>query len=326
MPIRIGANPLCWMNSDIPSLGADIPVDQCVSEVALIGYKGIELEDPLRKALQKMPSILQDRNLELIGGWHSTNLLENDILTEKSRLKEHLDFLQSQGSSLAIIGECSYATHRNPDTGLSKRPVLETDEWQRLCEGLEALAEYVEERGMKTAYHHHMGTVVQSEEDINKLMDKTSKLGLLLDTGHLAYAQANLKSVLEKHINRVTHVHAKNIRFGVLKELLAKDSSFPEAILEGVFTVPGENGYDDTDGLNFLKLVQQLVEMEYDGWLVMEAEQDPAKAHPLTYARIGYQYLHYLLSKALLYKHPTQSVGGGVMRDVEVGSLMTPST
>lgn len=309
MPIRIGANPLCWMNSDIPSLGAHIPVDQCVSEVALIGYKGIELEDPLRKALRETPSILRDRNLELIGGWHSTNLLENDVLTEKDRLKEHLDFLQSQGSSLAIVAECSHATHRNSETGLSKRPVLEADEWARLCRGLESLAEYAEERGMKTAYHHHMGTVVQSEEDIDRLMHGSRKLGLLFDTGHLVYAQANPKSVLEKHINRVTHVHAKNIRFGVLKELLEKDSSFPEAILSGVFTVPGENGYDDTDGLNFSPFVQQLVEAGYDGWLVMEAEQDPAIAHPLTYARIGYQYLHYLLSKALL------------VCDVEVGKI-----
>jgi inosose dehydratase len=301
MTIRIGANPLCWMNSDIPSLGAHIPVEQCVSEVSLIGYKGVELEDPLRKALQFNSSILEERNLELIGGWHSTKLLENDLSEEKKRLDEHLNFLQSHGSSLVILADCSFAKHRDPNKGLSKRPLLEADEWKLLCEGIEALAEHTEERGMKTAYHHHMGTIVQSEEDIEKLMKGTRKLGLLFDTGHLIYAGANPQNVLEKHFKRITHVHAKNVRFSILKTLLKNDSSFLQAILKGVFTVPGDSGVNDDDGLNFSSLVQKLLAGDYKGWLVMEAEQNPAEANPLQYARVGYQYLHYLLSKSRLH-------------------------
>jgi len=300
MTIRIGANPLCWMNSDIPSLGSEIPVEQCISEVALIGYSGVELEDPLRKVLQMSSEILEDRNVELIGGWYGCNLLENQLSVEIKMFKDHLQFLKRHGSSLAIIADVSGSVHRDPAMPLSQRPILEMDQWKHLCMGLDALATYASEWGVKTAYHPHMGTVVQTEEEVDRLMLGTRELGLLFDTGHLIYSGSNTQILLEKHLDRVNHFHAKNVRFSVLERMLKEDCSFPDAILSGVFTVPGDNDYDDDDGLDFYPLVRLLVQGNYTGWLVMEAEQDPSIANPLSYARLGYQHLQFLLSKANL--------------------------
>jgi inosose dehydratase len=304
MSLRIAANPLSWMNSDIPSLGESIPTEQCISEIALIGYKAVELEDPLRKALKTTPLMLQQKNLELLGGWHSCFLMENSLENELARFKEHLEFLQSHGSSLAIIAECSGSVHRESSVSLSQRPSLQEKDWESLCSKLDTLTRCAHEYQMDLAYHHHMGTLIQDEADIDRLMAGTRELGLLLDTGHLLYAGASPDRVLEKHFNRVNHCHMKNIRCSVLRQMLERDKSFPDAILSGVFTVPGDNGYADDDGFDFFPIIRSLSEGDYDGWIVMEAEQDPAIAHPFSYARLGYQHLQYLVSKASLALEP----------------------
>ncbi len=296
--IRIGVNPLFWMNSDIPSLGEHIPVEQGLSEAALIGYAGVELEDAMRTPLTQTPALLRQRSLELVGGWHSTFLLKNDFEQERQRLIEHLQFLKAFGSDLVILAECSGSIHREPKTPLSKRPSLDKDGWQRLCHGLERLVEIATDHGMRTAYHHHMGTVVQTEHDIDKLINSTTHLQLLFDTGHLVYAGADILSVWEKHSSRVGHIHLKNVRYPRLNAQLRDGASFTDSILAGVFTVPGDNGSEDNEGLEFLPLMKALVRARYRGWLVIEAEQDPRLAHPFAYARLGYQTARYLLSKA----------------------------
>ena len=300
MSIRIGVNPLCWMNSDIPDLGKNISVEQCISEIAFLGYCGVELEDPMRAPLKKNPSLLSQRNLELIGGWHSSFLLENSFEEEFEKFKKHLELLKSYGSKLVIIADCSFSIHRLVEAPLSTKYKEGEVDWKTLCEGLDSFAIFAKKEGMTIAYHHHMGTIVQNEREIDRLLTGTKELGLLLDTGHLLYAGVEPIRIVDKYFSRITHCHMKNVRFSLLQKALEEDYSFPEAILEGVFTVPGDNSYEDEGGFDFYPIVRTLYEKGYDAYLVMEAEQDPLEADPLAHARLGYSYLRYLVDKASL--------------------------
>lgn len=298
--IKIGVSPLSWINSDIPSLGAHIPIEQCLSEAALIGYQGVELEDPMRRVLPKLSSLLQARQLSLIGGWHSTYLLENSIKIELERLKEHLDLLERFDCSLAILADCSFSIHRDAQAPLSKRLALADKDWIRLCQGIQTLHDYAEGRGFTTTYHVHMGTLIQKQEEITTLMNHTTGIGLLFDTGHLAYSQEDYLTILDLHMDRINHIHLKNIRKPLLEKHLLNDSSFIHAILDGVFTTPGDDGSSYREGIDFLPIIERLLSAGYSGWWVVEAEQDPGKADPLTYAKLGYTTLRYLIEKASL--------------------------
>jgi len=302
MQIKIGASPLSWMNSDFPSLGSHISVDHCLSELSLIGYQGVELEDPFRKVMDRLPQLLLSRKLNLIGGWHALRLLENPLGKELQELDEHLELLQRLGADVAIIADCSFTVHRDRSCPLSKRPYLSESDWGKLCDHLEKVAERVAQAGMFSAYHHHMGTVVQSGSDVDRLMQGTEKLGLLFDTGHFVYAGEDPHAVLDRHLSRVTHVHCKNVRPTVLAEQLQKDSSFIDAILAGVFTVPGDQQDAATPLIDFSYLIEKLLQGNYRGWVVMEAEQDPGKADPYTYAHLGYSTIHSLLVHHLFHQ------------------------
>lgn len=307
MKIQVGCNPLSWMNSDIPSLGSHIPVEQCVSEIALIGYRGVELEDGLREGLYLNPNLLSDRNLQLVAGWHGTELLHNEFNTEMQRLMVHMHYLQQHGGHVVNLAEVSRSIHRDPNSRLSDRPTLSESEWQHLALGLDRLSLFIRGQGMVPAYHHHMGTVVQSGRDIDMLMARTHHLGLLLDTGHLVYAGADPMQVLAKHGHRVVHVHAKNVRLSSLREKLIHAAPFTDAVLSGVFTVPGDNGPEDRDGIDFFPVIRGLTALNYSGWVIMEAEQDPSVAHPYSYAKLGYQTLQALLSQVQLYHGQRQA-------------------
>jgi inosose dehydratase len=293
--IKIGVSPLSWMNSDMPELGSDIPVEQCLIDANEIGYEGVELEDPFRKIIDRFPDLLKQYNLSLAAGWHSTFLLENTLGQELESLKKHMDVLSSLGSHTVNLAECSGAVHRE-QKGLSGRPKLDTEQFKRLGEKLDLLAEYLKSQGFVSAYHHHMGTVIQDAHDVDQLMQYTKILGLLFDTGHMRYAGDCPLEVLQRHINRVTHVHCKNIRSSILKDKIKKDAPFFSSIIDGAFTVPGdtsdcEKGYD----INFEAIIDCLVENEYQGWIIMEAEQDPRKADPFSYAKLGYETLKKLV-------------------------------
>ncbi|NGX42693.1 MAG: hypothetical protein K940chlam7_00977, partial [Chlamydiae bacterium] len=214
-------------------------------------------------------------------------------------LEEHMDLLERLQGEVVVLSECSWAVHQERETPLSQRPTVEDEkEWSRLCDGLEQMAQRVRERGFVSAYHHHMGTVIQTKEDIDKLMQQTRTLGLLLDTGHLAYAEADPLGVLREHISRVTHVHCKSVRPSVLRQKLKEDSSFFSAVVDGVFTVPGDKEQPSSEeAIDFAQVIKTLVAADYSGWVVMEAEQDPSKADPFTYAQLGYETLHSLLTQ-----------------------------
>jgi inosose dehydratase len=201
-------------------------------------------------------------------------------------LEPHLSLLKAMGSGALVLCETTNAVHGDRNCSLSKRPVMNEAQWKRLTEGLERLGAHTAKRGIRLAYHPHMGTVVQTAQEIDQRCDRN--VWLLLDTGHVTYAGDDPVAVTQKHAARVAHVHTKDVRPGVLEASLQQDAPFLKAVLDGVFTVPGDGS------INFRGVFGALAETKYDGWLVVEAEQDPRKAHPLTYATMGFQNLSVL--------------------------------
>lgn len=286
MSIRIGINPLTWTNDDLPSLGAETPLETCLAEAREAGYAGIELGNKFPRDPAVLGPIMDRAGLDIVSGWYSGALLARDAAAEIEALQPHLRLLKAMGSRVMVFAEVTDCVHGRQDIPVSRRPVLGDDHWQLFADRLTEVGDYLRDQGVGLAFHHHMGTVVETEAEIDRLMALTGpSVGLLLDTGHMTYAQGDPHAVLARHGARVNHVHCKDVRRQVLERARADDMSFLQSVLAGVFTVPGDGMVD------FARLARQLKQLGYDGWLVVEAEQDPAKAHPLTYAKMGYQTL-----------------------------------
>jgi inosose dehydratase len=271
MTIRIGINPLTWTNDDLPALGAETPLETCLSEARAAGYEGVELGNKFPRDPAVLGPILKHHGLDLVSGWYSGRLLERDVEAEW------------QVMVFAEVTRCMHGDQRAP---LSQRPQLAERDWPAFGERLTALADRMLREGLRLAYHHHMGTVVQSGLDVDRLMAHTGEaVGLLLDTGHLTYAGADPAAVARQYAHRIVHVHCKDVRREVLERSRNTDASFLNAVLEGVFTVPGDGMVD------FAAVLEPLARSGYQGWLVVEAEQDPAVAIPHVYANLGWRNL-----------------------------------
>jgi inosose dehydratase len=296
MALRIGINPLTWTNDDLPELGGDIPLETCLSEARQAGYEGMELGNKFPRrpdALQPLMKEFGDAGLEVVSGWYSCNLLERGVKEEIAALEPHLNLLRAMGSQVLVLCETTGSVQGARSTPVSKRPTLSAAQWVRLVEGLDALGTHCLARGARLAYHYHMGTMVQTDDEIDTLMSKAGpQVGLLLDTGHATYARADPVALAKRYGRRVVHVHAKDVRREVLDRSLQRDSSFLDSVVEGVFTVPGDGCVD------FAGVFAALKAHAYSGWVVVEAEQDPKKANPLKYAKMGYQNLRALLEQA----------------------------
>ncbi len=286
MGVRIGINPLTWTNDDMPELGGETPLEVCLSETAQAGYAGIELGNKFPRQAYKLKPILARHRLALVSGWYSGRLLTRSVADEKKEVENHLSLLSAMGCGVIVFAEVSGCIHGERKTPLLRRPMLAAADWPAFGKRLTEMAKYLAGRGLRMAFHHHMGTVVQSAEDVARLMEHTGdEVGLLLDTGHLTFAGADPVRIAADYAARVNHVHCKDIRADVLARARAEDWSFLDAVLAGTFTVPGDGCVD------YAAVLAPLAKAGYAGWLVVEAEQDPAKAHPLTYARMGFEYL-----------------------------------
>ncbi|HSD00500.1 MAG TPA: myo-inosose-2 dehydratase [Casimicrobiaceae bacterium] len=282
MSIKLGINPITWTNDDMPELGGDIPLEVCLAEAREAGYSGIELGGKFPREADVLAPILARHGLELVSGWYSAQLCRRGIDSEMAAVARHLDLLSTLGCSVMVFAEGHGSTDGNPDAPLSARPVLDDREWPAFAERLNAVAARLRDRGVRLAFHHHMGTVVQTEAEIDRLMaETTEEVALLLDTGHLVFAGGDPVAVACRHGGRIAHVHCKDVRVDVCHDAIRDDASFLRAVLDGIFTVPGDGAID------FSAVLRELRLHDYAGWLVVEAEQDPAKAHPLTYARMG---------------------------------------
>lgn len=291
MTVRIGANPIGWSNDDMRELGGETPLETCLAEAREAGFTGMELGHKFPREAGALRAALDPFGMALVSGWYSTSLVERDVAAEMLAMRTHLDLLKAMGAKVAIVAETTGAVHGDRAVPLSRRPQLGPAAIGQLGARLTALAEAVAAEGLTLVYHHHMGTVIETGAEIDALMAATGPaFHLLLDTGHATFAGADPVALARRYRARIAHVHCKDLRAEVLAQARAGDWSFLDAVIAGVFTVPGDGMVD------FPAVLRELP--GYDGWLVVEAEQDPAIAHPLTYARLGYNNLSRLARDA----------------------------
>jgi inosose dehydratase len=292
--IRIGINPISWSNDDLPSLGGETPLSIALSEGKEIGYEGFELNGKFPKDAKGVGDVLRSYDLALVSGWYSSRLARRSVAEEIDAIGSHVELLAKNGAKVLVYGEVadSIQGQRIP---LVERPRFHTEQaWQEYAAKLTELARFTLSQGVRLAYHHHMGAYVESPADIDKLMALTgSEVGLLFDSGHCYMGGGEPLQVLRKHIERICHVHFKDVRKPVVQ--LARNNlwSFPDCIINGTFTVPGDGDID------FGALLDVLLAADYHGWLVVEAEQDPAVAPSYVYAKKGYDTLHALLDERI---------------------------
>jgi inosose dehydratase len=289
--VRIGINPLTWTNDDLPELGEANSLETCLKEARLAGYEGVELGRKFPRDAKVLGPILKPHGLSLVSGWYSARLLERSVEDEIKAMQSHAALLRSLGAKVMVFCEVSRCVHGERKIPLSRRPKLAEKEWKQFSERLDAVAAELDQQGLKMAYHHHMGTVIQSEEEVDRMMGSTKSVGLLLDSGHLTFAGGDPMRALKRHAKRIVHVHCKDIRKDKLAAARKQDMSFLDAVLGDVFAVPGDGSID------FDPLIAELAKHDYQGWLVVEADQDPGKAHPLTHARIGHDCLRPLAQR-----------------------------
>lgn len=286
MSIRFGVSPIAWINDDMPEIGGDTPVERVLADARDLGFAGIELGGKFPRNPAELKRLLGGYGLELVGGWYSSSLLTRSATNEIEAMRRHLDLLQALGSTVFVIAETSNAIHGRRDCPLDKSPRLGDDDWKRFGERLTEVAEFIEQSGLRLAYHHHLGTVVEKADELDRFLESTGdEVGLTLDTGHAALGGIDFLRVIRRTPARIAHVHCKDVRRAVFDRLLAREGSFLEGVLEGMFTVPGDGDLD------FNALMEALSAIDYAGWIVVEAEQDPAIANPRSYARLGLNVL-----------------------------------
>jgi inosose dehydratase len=290
MTVALGINPITWTNDDMPELGGDIPLETCLAETHEAGYDGTELGGKFPRTSPALGPILAKHQLKLVSGWFDGRIYERSATEEFAAIEPHLTLLRDLGCRHVVYADTSGRQGFPP---ISQRPTLADGDWPAYGRKVTDLAERMAEFGVRMAFHHHMGTLVESEADIDRLMASTGEaVGLLYDSGHCLFARGDPAALLARHIARVVHVHCKDVRRDVLEQAIQQDMTFLDAVLEGVFTVPGDGCID------FAPLLRRLHDAGYAGWLVVEAEQDPRKAHPLTYARLGYRNLRRMVEDA----------------------------
>ena len=286
MSVKLGIAPIAWSNDDMPELGGETSLEQCLDEASQAGFIGIESGGKFPKTSKELLPKLNNYNLNLCSGWYGGNLRQNSTNEEKQLIRGQLDLFKDCNAPCIVFAEVSGSIQGDPNRKLSTRPQMDNEEWNSFCNKLSEMGKFLEGEGMPLAYHHHMGTVIETHEDTIRLLENTDdSVKLTLDTGHMLFAQGNSKKILEDFSSRIIHIHCKDIRKNVLDNSLENDLSFRGAFLDGAFTVPGDGCIDYKPLFDILKV------KNYSGWLVVEAEQDPAKANPFEYAKIGYKYL-----------------------------------
>jgi inosose dehydratase len=284
--IRLGIAPIGWSNDDLPELGGDITLEQCLREARDAGYAGVEKGGKFPMDPKVLGPLLEDHGLRLVSGWFSGELRHGSIEREKRRIAPQLELYRALGVPVMVYAETTGTVQAHRDTPVALRPRMPEEEFRSYGDKLTEFAEWLRAEGCPMTFHHHMGTVVETEGDIDLLMAKTGDaVGLLFDTGHLHFAGGDVLATARRHGRRINHVHCKDIRAEVLARLRAESWSFTRGVIEGVFTVPGDGVID------FEAFAQVLAEIGYSGWVVVEAEQDPNKANPLEMARIGHRAL-----------------------------------
>ena len=287
--IQLAIAPIAWTNDDLPDLGKENTFEQCISEMALAGFKGTEIGNKYPKNPDILKHYLDLRNLKVASAWFSAYLTTKPFEETESVFIKHRDFLHAMGAKVIVVAEQGHSIQGMLDKSVfNDKPEFTEEEWNLLTDGLEKLGDLAHEKDMEIVYHHHMGTGVQTTEEIERLMDNTDplKVSLLFDTGHLVFSGEDPINIYKKYKGRIKHIHFKDIRKRVAEEVKENSDSFLDGVKKGVFTVPGDGMID------FSPIWKEIKDSGYEGWIVVEAEQDPAKANPYEYAVKTRKYIH----------------------------------
>lgn len=285
--IKWGIAPIGWRNDDIPSIGKDNNLQQLLSDIVVAGFQGTEVGG-FFPGPEKLNYELGLRNLEIAGQWFSSFILRDGIEKASEAFEKHCQFLKAVHAPVAVVSEQTHTIQQSDSANIfTDKYILNDEEFKQLCDGLNHYGEIAKKYGIKVAYHHHMGTVIQTKEETDRLMANTEPdlVGLLYDTGHIYVSDGDYMSLLNDHIDRVVHVHFKDVRKDKEKEAREQGLTFQGSFLHGMFTVPGDGDLD------FKPVYDKLIENNYKVWIVIEAEQDPDKANPLEMAQIARKYI-----------------------------------
>lgn len=286
--IRFGIAPINWNNDDLPELGSGYSLERILSEMNQAGYEGTELGNKFPNEVSALSELLNTFNLKLASSWHSTYFVLNEQEYELKNVEEKVSFLKEANAEVINIAECSGSVHSDINKSLAAKPILSDPDWELLIGSLNIAGEICNDYGIRLAYHHHMGTCIQTNEEIKRLLKFTDPnyVNLCVDTGHLYYAGIDPVEFIENNLERIVHVHFKDVRKEEFNKYDSSSDSFLKTILSGIFTVPGDGCID------FSSIVKILQQNHYNGWIIVEAEQDPDKADPLHYAISSRNYLN----------------------------------
>jgi inosose dehydratase len=297
MSIRFGVSPIAWINDDLPALGGNTPLESVLDDARDVGFAGIELGGKFPRDPNELHALLARHQLVLVGGWYSASLLTRSAAAEIQAMQSHLGLLKAMGCGVFIIAETSNAIHCDQGSPLSATPRLADSAWDQFGRRLTDVGDYLAQAGLRMAYHHHLGTVVESQQDLDRFLKSTGRsVGLTVDTGHAALGGIDALALIRDHPLRVAHVHCKDIRQPVFNRVKSESKSFLSGVISGMFTVPGDGN------LEFAGVMQALAKIGYAGWIIVEAEQDPAVATPKTYAALGLKTLRREAAAANLHE------------------------
>ena len=286
MSVKVGISPIAWQNDDLPDLTANYTMEQALEESRTIGYTGVERGQRMPHDTEGLRAYLDKYDIGLCGGWYSGTLLMNDLDQERAQMAAQIEQFKALGSPCIVYGECSNTVQGQIDIPVNNRPTLNKEEIAVYAQKLSELAKWSLDQGMPVVYHHHMGAVIEAEDDLNWLMDGSSEaLQLCFDTGHMLFSGGDVMRAMNTWAHRIGHVHFKDIRPEIVKDVRENNKSFLDAVIAGAFTVPGDGCID------FQSVANKLKDMNYEGWIVVEAEQDPAKANPFDYSKKGYEHI-----------------------------------
>lgn len=287
--VKLAIAPIGWTNDDMPELGSENTFQQTVSEMALAGFSGSEVGSKYPRDPAVLKPMLEIRGLEICNAWFSTFFANGEKAKTIDEFINHMNFLHAMGARVIGCSEQSKSIQGTTLAVLEEKPIFNDEEWRLTAEGYNQLAQIAAEKGMRVCLHHHMGTAIQTSEEIDRFMALTDeRVGLLYDTGHAWYSegsQEKMLAILEKYLPRIPHVHLKDVRDEVVAEVRAQKLSFLDGVKKGTFTVPGDGAID------FKPVFKILDDYGYQGWMVVEAEQDPALANPFEYAVKARKYI-----------------------------------
>ena len=293
MKAKLGIAPIAWWNDDLADLSDDVSLEECLHQAHTAGFTGMETGRRFPIDFAELGPILARHGISVCGGWFSGQLLEGDLAREKDRIRPQMDLFIAAGAPCIVYGETARSIQGVRSAPLATKPKLSEEDIKAYGRTMTEFGEWCAGQGMPIAYHHHMAAAIETEAELDLLMKHSGAgLPLLYDAGHMAFAGGDVLRVIDKHHARISHVHTKDVRMGVIERLDRSRESFLDAVLKGAFTVPGDGSLD------FAAIVGRLASHGYEGWFVVEAEQDPKVNPPFEMAKKGHKELMRVMALA----------------------------